>query len=204
MHPGGIFHEADLGRLADLVAERGLAVIVAGAEPPIVGHAPVLLSGGRLRFHLSRDNRACPAIEASPRVLAVITGADAYISPDWYALADQVPTWNYMSAEIEGPTRIMDAGETRRLLDDLAAHFEARLAPKPPWTRAKMDPDRFEAMLGAIVGYEMTIERFEGVAKLSQNKPESERRRLAAALTATGEAGAKAVAKLMARDAPAT
>ena len=34
-----------------------------------------------------------------------------------------------------------------------------------------MTPGRFEAMLGGITAFEMVIERFEGVWKLSQNKP---------------------------------
>jgi transcriptional regulator len=84
------------------------------------------------------------------------------------------------------------------LLDDLSAHFEAPLAPKPPWTRAKMTPARFEALLGAINGFEMRVERLEGVTKLSQNKP-AEIERVAKALAERPDAGSKAIAALMKR-----
>ena len=128
----------------------------------------------------------------------MVTGPDAYVSPDWYAGADQVPTWNYLSVEAEGPVRILDRVETTALLDDLAAHFEAGLAPKPPWTRAKMTPARFEAMLGAIVGYEMRLERLTGISKLSQNKPADEIARVARRLAERADEGSRRIAKLMA------
>lgn len=127
-----------------------------------------------------------------------MTGPNAYISPDWYGIADQAPTWNYLSAEIEGPLRRLDAGEATGLLGELSAGFEARLAHKLAWTRAKMSPGRFEAMLGGIVGFEMTVERLEGVRKLSQNKPAEAQDRPAQALTALGGEHATALARLKA------
>ena len=68
------------------------------------------------------------------------------------------------------------------LLDDLSAREEARLAPKAPWTRQKMSPGRFEAMLAGIQGFRLRPHRLEGTFKLSQNKPADERARVAAAL----------------------
>ncbi|HZZ36365.1 MAG TPA: FMN-binding negative transcriptional regulator [Caulobacteraceae bacterium] len=197
MHPASAFRQRDAASLAALVAERGFALIVGASDGrPMAAHAPVLLAEGRLRFHLSGANPLTAALLAGSRALAVVTGPDAYVSPDWYAAADQVPTWNYLSAEIEGPVRPLDHAETTRLLDDLSAHFEAPLAPKPPWTRAKMTPARFEALLGAINGFEMRVERLEGVTKLSQNKP-AEIERVAKALAERPDAGSQAIARLM-------
>jgi transcriptional regulator len=198
MHPARPFHETDRQALAARVAERGFAVIAGVADGrPLIAHAPVLLNGPRLRFHLSAANPLTAALAGSPWALAVITGDDAYISPDWYAAADQVPTWNYLSAEIEGPVRVLGATEAAGLLDDLSAHYEARLGPKPPWLRAKMTPGRFEAMLAGIVAFEMTIERLAGTAKLSQNKPAEEVARLAAALEDVPDEGSRRIARRM-------
>lgn len=184
MHPAGAFRETDAERLSDLIAEVGLALIIGASDGrPLAAHAPVLLGGERLRFHLSRANPLAQALRQAPRALAVVTGPEAYVSPDWYGLADQVPTWNYLSAEVEGPLRIMDEAEATDLLDDLSAAFEARL-PKPAWTRAKMSPGRFEAMRAGVVGFVMAVERLEGVRKLSQNKPQAARLSAAAALEA--------------------
>jgi transcriptional regulator len=198
MHPAVAFRELRHERLSALVAERGLAVIfVAGDIGPLAGHALVLMNQDRLRFHLSAQNALNAPLAAGARALAVVTGPDAYVSPDWYAAANQVPTWNYVSAELEGPVRVMNRAEAATLLDDLASHFEARLAPKPPWTRAKMEPARFEAMLGGIVAYEMRLERIAGTTKLSQNKPPDEIARVAAGLAARDDAGSQAIARLM-------
>jgi transcriptional regulator len=198
LHPAQIFAETDPGRLEALVSARGLAVIIgASAAAPAIAHAPVLLAAKSLRFHLSAANALCQVLRGQPRALAVVTGSDAYISPDWYAAPDQVPTWNYVSVEAEGPVRIMEREETVALLDDLAAHFEAGLAPKAPWSRAKMTPARFEAMLSAIVGYEMRVERLVGISKLSQNKPADEIARVAARLAERPDDGSIQIAALM-------
>jgi transcriptional regulator len=175
-------------------------VIFAAADGrPRAAHAPVLLTGDKLRFHLSAANPLAPAIAAGARVLAVVSGEDAYVSPDWYGLEDQVPTWNYVSVEIEGQARVLDRDEAIQLLDDLSARYEAVLAPKPPWTRAKMAPARFEAMLRGIVAFEIAVERLEGITKLSQNKPAAAMTGAAEALAALDDEGARLIAARMFR-----
>lgn len=199
MHASPLFRMADEAALAAFVSERGFAMIAAAHDgQPLIAQAPVLLDGRRLRFHLARGNPVTAALLDGAAAVAVIPGADAYISPDWYGIDDQVPTWNYQSVEVEGPVAALDEAGLIRLLDDLSAHFEARLAPKPPWTRAKMTPGRFEAMLPAIVGFEMTARRLEGVTKLSQNKPQPAIAQAAAALAERSDPGAAEIAGLMA------
>ena len=82
----------------------------------------------------------------------------------------------------KGPLRVLDENELAQLLDTLSAAHESRLAPKPPWTRAKLTPGRFESMLKAIVGYELRIEALRGTRKLGQNKSDEERAGAAAGL----------------------
>ena len=198
MHPAAAFRETDPPRLRALVAARGLAMIigVTGAGPR-AAHAPVLLDDDRLRFHLSAANALCVALRDGGPALAVVNGPDAYVSPDWYGTPDQVPTWNYVSAEAEGPVRVMDRGETITLLDDLSARFEARLAPKPAWTREKLSSRNFEMLLAGIIGFEMRIERLEGIAKLSQNKPVEVIERVARQLEMRDDHPSREIAALM-------
>ena len=118
------------------------------------------------RFHYDRPG--LPAI-------ALTTAEDAYISPDWYESADQVPTWNYRSVEAHGFVAPLSQEELIDQLDALSAQEEARLTPKPLWTRHKMSPGRFEAMLRGIVGGRLTVERLTGTFKLSQNKSDADR-----------------------------
>jgi transcriptional regulator len=192
VHPSPLFLETDEAVLAARVTEAPFALICASAIAsdggrPVAAHAPVLLNGRRLRFHLSRANPVAKALVEGATVLAVVTGPHAYISPDWYGQEDQVGTWNYLSVELEGPARILSPEETAVLLDDLSDRFEADLAPKPPWKRDKMSEGRFETLLKMIVGYEVAVERFEGITKLGQNKPEAARLAVAEALSALGE-----------------
>lgn len=199
MHPARLFHQTDEAALAAVVAARGLAVIIGVASGrPVVAQAPVLLDGRRLRFHLSRGNALASALAGDgASALAVVTGPDAYVSPDWYGLDDQVPTWNYLSVEIEGPVRALDDAGAATLLDDLSARFEAPLAPKPVWTRHKMTPGRFEALLRGIVAFEVTVERLEGTWKLSQNKPAAAIAGAAAALEDRPDDGSRDIARRM-------
>ncbi len=49
-----------------------------------------------------------------------------------------------------------------------------------PWRE-----ERSDALLAAIVAFEVDIERLEGKAKLGQNRPPEDRRRMARALSAS-------------------
>jgi transcriptional regulator len=187
MHPQPAFRETDEAALLAHLARHAFVTIAAAPQGRMwVAHAPLVVrrldSGLALDFHLSRGNALAAAIADGFRAVAVSLAADAYISPDWYESADQVPTWNYVSVEAEGPVAALDEAGLVTLLDDLSAQEEARLAPKPPWTRAKMSPGRFEAMTPAIIGARMTVDRLEGTTKLSQNKGEADRTGVIAAL----------------------
>ena len=187
MHPAAPFRLTDRARLIDQLRLQPFVAVFAPTPQGLrVAHAPVVVrtlpSGVVLDFHLSKGNDLSPLFSAGAAALAVSLGPEAYISPDWYGLADQVPTWNYVSVEAEGPVSLLDRDGLVALLDDLSAQAEARLAPKPPWTRAKMSPGRFEAMVAGVCGFRLSPTRFEGVLKLAQNKPDAARHGVAEAL----------------------
>jgi transcriptional regulator len=146
-----------------------------------------------VQFHLARGNALTKTLAGSD-ALIVVNGPDAYVSPDWYEGADQVPTWNYISIELEGPVQAMDQEGLIALLDDLSAVNEAKLAPKAPWSRGKMDDAKFHKMLGGIIGFEMEVMAWRPTLKLSQNKTEAERMRVANELERQGK---KAMAHFM-------
>ena len=187
MHPDPAFRMDDPEAVRAFVARRAFAHIFAcTADGPALAHAPVQVTEeGNLRFHLSRRNPVFARIDGA-QAIASLTDADCYISPDWYGTPDQVPTWNYLAAEAHGTIRRLPDGATPDQLDALSTAHEARLAPKPVWTRKKMGPGRFEAMLGAIGSFELVVSEWRGTAKLSQNKSAAQRQGVVAALRALG------------------
>jgi transcriptional regulator len=188
MHPNRKFHIQDREAIAALVRELGFGVLfVPTGEGLRAVHVPVLLDGDRLRFHVSRGNAVHSTLAAGAEALFVATGPHAYISPEYYGLEDRVPTWNYVAVELEGPVRLLDPDGLIRLVDDMSAEQEARLAPKPAWTRARMSEGRFDGLLKSISGFEMEVADWRGTAKVDQDKPQEVRNRIADALAVRGE-----------------
>lgn len=201
MHPAPAFLETDRNRLLRRIDAWPFAVVIGVADGRAHAvHTPIIISkSGTLDFHLSRANGVTKAVEQTGRALIVFTGPHDYISPDWYGIDNQVPTWNYLSVEAEGPVTAMNAEQATDLLDRFSARFEDELYPKPAWTRDKMTPARFEAMLNGIQAYSLVPERLEGMTKISQNKPAEARKRAGAALKAAG--GDPTLSAMMERDA---
>jgi transcriptional regulator len=138
-----------------------------------------------LRFHLANGNALVRHIEDGT-ALALIEGPNAYLSANWYAdVRGAVPSWNYVAVEIEGVVKRVDRAALTQIVDDLSAHLEPKVGED--WTRAKMDPDRFEALLSGIKGFELNITALRGTRKLSQNKAEDEALRVIAGMERTGQ-----------------
>lgn len=193
MHPNALFRikgdaATERAIIEALVREIGFGMVFAQTpDGPRVGQAALFITDdGAVQFHLANGN-ALTKYLAGSTALVVVNGPDAYISPDWYDGPDQVPTWNYVSLEMEGRVRAMDSDGVTALLDDLSAENEARLEPKTPWTRAKMDASKFDRMLGGITGFEMEVQAWRPTLKLSQNKSEAERLRAADELDKLGK-----------------
>lgn len=192
-HPNPAFAWRDEAAMRRFVAARGFATLAAqGDGAPVLAHLPVTVAeAGTIRFHVARANRIAALLDGRASVLSV-TGDDHYVSPDWYGSPGEVPTWNYVAVEIEGVAHALDDAALVAQIDALSAVFEATLAPKPAWTREKMDQARFSAMLRAIRGFEVVPSAWRGTAKLAQHKSAAARTSLAAALAARGRVRAAA------------
>jgi transcriptional regulator len=195
MHPDPRFRWEDRDAMRGLVAEIGFGALFAATPDGLrVAHIPaIFLDDDRLAFHVSRGNGIARHLDGRD-ALFVAQGPDAYISPDWYGIDDQVPTWNYLAVELEGRVARMDGDALLDQVDRLSAEQEARLAPKPAWTRGKMNPAIADKMLGAIIGFTLEVTAWRGTRKLGQNKPDTVRLAAADALDASGK---RAMAHLM-------
>lgn len=195
MHPNPAFRHEDRDLLEALIDEIGFGMIFAATpDGPRVAHTPLLSTrDGAVQFHLSRGNSLTQHLNGLT-ALAVINGPDGYVSPRWYEDTSQVPTWNYVSLELEGRVRRIDADHLLALVAALSERHEERIRAGEPWTMDKLPPDRLRGLLAGIVGFEMELLAWRPTFKLSQNKPPEELHRLADALEAEGS---PAVAQLM-------
>ncbi|MDQ0665321.1 transcriptional regulator [Arthrobacter ulcerisalmonis] len=167
-----------------------LATLLPFAFNPAVGEH------GALQAHMARNN---PQWSSAPtgEALAIIQGADDYISPSWYASKAEhgrvVPTWNYSTAHVYGRLEIHDdAGWLAQHVRHLTGlHENGR---EHPWS-VDDAPEKFIAgQLRAIVGVELVISRIEAKEKLSQNRTDPDAEGVAAGLRACGrDASAAAV-----------
>lgn len=168
------------------LAQRAFAhIFTAADEKMFVVHVPVLVTDrGSVLFHVARRNRIAEHLPDQP-VLISVSGREAYQSANWYVSDNQVPTWHYEAVEIEGRARPLSEDELVDLLDCLSDRFEGLLSPEKPWTRAKMEPGKFEAMTRAIVGFEVVPTDVRGTRKFNQHKSSED-----LAATIAGQTGA--------------
>lgn len=181
-------------------AARGFGTVCAwDGRKPVASAVPFCVDYGsdgtpQLAFHLARNNPLLKLADGVSSWMMAVNGPDAYVSADWYASPDQVPTWLYQAVHLTGPVRLLHGDELGPHLDVLSAKYEGWLAPKPPWTSAKMTAGRLDAMKKAIVGVVMAVDEVEGSFKLNQHKSDADKAAVADALSHQSHAGAREIA----------
>jgi transcriptional regulator len=189
VHPDPQFRIDNEAVMRAIVLREGMVHLFAATPVgPMVVHVPLTMTDeGNFRFHLARSNRITPHLDGA-RVLASVMGPHGYISPDWYAdVHNQVPTWDYVTVEIEGTLTELDHKALVEQIEALAAVNEAKLAPKSAWTLGGVDPALRNKMLGALRVFELKVEAMRGTAKFSQNKDVADRVGVRAGLIAQGK-----------------
>jgi transcriptional regulator len=182
---------------------RGFGTVCAwdGAKP-IASSLPFYLTSAddgtpHAAFHVARHNPLAKLADGKTSWLMTVNGADAYISADWYASPDQVPTWFYQAVHLTGTVRLQSDRELAPHLDALSAKFESWLAPKPPWTVSRVTAGRLDMLKNAIVGLVMSVDEVEGSFKLNQHKSDVDHLAVATALAQRPEAAAQVLANEM-------
>ena len=189
------FREDRPERLEAFVAAHPLgALVIATPGGLVANHIPMLLvrdAAGRalLRGHVARANELWRVVADATPALVLFGGAQRYVTPSWYpskrATGEVVPTWNYAVVHAHGPLRFV--ADRDWLLALVTALTERNERPRAaPWQVADAPAAYIERMLGAIVGFEIVVERLEGKFKASQNRSAEDRAGVAAGLTADG------------------
>lgn len=190
MHPNTDFRPENPADALSLAREMGFGMlaVTAPGDAPLLSHVPFLLSqdGGQAELHLVRSNPISRALSAPTPARIAVQGPNGYISPDWYGLDGQVPTWNYVAVHLTGTLHAMPDADLPDLLARQSTHFEAALAPKPGWTLDKLAPDTADRLMRQIRAFRLVVTNIDSTWKLGQNKPDPARLSAADHLGAQG------------------
>jgi transcriptional regulator len=189
MYQPSHFEETRLDALHTLIEAHPLGTLVThGAAGLDADHIPFEIAAptpgapfGTLRAHVARANPLWR--HGGAGVLAVFQGPSAYVSPSLYlekpVSGKVVPTYNYAVVHAHGVLRaVEDPAWILALLERLTARHESARAAS--WSVRDAPPAYIEALLQAIVGIEIPLDRLQGKWKLSQNRPPADQAAVAA------------------------
>lgn len=185
------FREDDLSVQHALIRAHPLGLLItSGDTGPNANLLPFHLDAslsekGTLQVHMAKANNQWREIEAGAPVLAVFQGTDAYVTPSWYATKQEtgkvVPTWNYAIVQVRGRARVIhDAEWLRKQIGALTGDHE-KIRDRA-WHVSDAPDAYIASQIKGIVGVEIEIIEINGKWKVSQNRPEADRTRVAAAL----------------------
>jgi transcriptional regulator len=164
------FEVTDPERLFPVIRDFSFATVVThDGKAPFASHLPILLDEAgepRLLGHMARANPQWRHFE-NGEALVIFQGPHGYISPSWYEGTKVVPTWNYVTVHAYGTAKLMDDDALVSVIDRTVAKYES--GRPQPW-RANLPAEFKDALMKAIVGFEIPIARMEGKFKLGQNR----------------------------------
>lgn len=187
--------ETRLEVIDGLIRSCPLATLVTmGTSGLFATHLPMVLhrddpEHAILRGHIARANRQWQEFSPEVEALAIFSGTEHYITPNWYPAkaetGEVVPTWNYAVVHAYGSIRIIqDPAWLLEHLNSLTDTHEA--SSEVPWKVSDAPADYIEAIARGIVGIELPITRLEAKWKVSQNQNEATRHSVALGLEALG------------------
>jgi transcriptional regulator len=200
------FEEHDPERLRNFIRRYPLGTLVTVTNNGLeANHIPFLVaetaSGGATLFaHIARANPLWRDVESNSHALVIFHGPDGFISPSWYPSKREhgsvVPTWNYAVVHAHGPLRFIDdSAWVRAHVEALTQEHEA--ARETPWAVTDPPAGFVDTLVAAVVGLEISITRWYGKWKVSQNRSQSDRVGVIEGLKREASASSLAMAALV-------
>lgn len=201
------FREDRIDELRRAMAEIALATLITtGSDGGLTAsHLPLMHEPdpppfGRLRGHVARANPQWRNFDPARPALAIFLAPSAYITPNWYATKHEtgrvVPTWNYVAIHASGQLSVTEDEVELRALVGALTQIHERLRARP-WQVADAPADFVRSQIKGIVGVTLMLEKLEGKYKLSQNRPEADRKGVVAGLNQEETLGADWLAGAM-------
>ncbi|MBG1244414.1 FMN-binding negative transcriptional regulator [Nostoc sp. UIC 10607] len=190
------FQEDNVDKLIAFMRANSFATLVSIIDGvPYASHVPLVIAmqgdAVKLIGHLAKQNPQSQVL--GNELLAIFTGAHAYISPTLYERYESVPTWNYIAVHAYGIPKVIMLNESpesmNQMINEMIDTYEADY--KSHW-HSLSDGFR-EGMMNGIVGFEITVTRLEGKYKLSQNRSQVEQHNVSSTLLQSSDPAARAV-----------
>lgn len=201
MYHFSYFKEHEKQVLLDFMEENPFAFLT-GSDlqgGQVATQIPFLIAerGGELclQGHIMRNTDHHKTFVENPKVLAVFTGANCYVSATWYSNPHMGSTWNYMSVHVSGQVRFMQDAELVEFMKKMTLKFE-RGNSHSPTLYDNLPGEYLEKMMRGIVGIEIKAEKIENVFKLSQNRDEASYLHIISKLQAEGGNSAMIAAEM--------
>jgi transcriptional regulator len=171
------FHEKDWSKLIDFISRNPFATLIgANGQTPVATQIPLMLDEKEgkyfLKGHFMRNTDHHLAFEKNNQALVLFHGPSGYVSASWYDKKNVGSTWNYVTVHARGELSFLPEEELIKEIEKLTGHFEGKNSPA---SFSELTEDYIQKMVKAIVGFSIGIKELDGIYKLSQNHPETNR-----------------------------
>ncbi|MDP5273575.1 FMN-binding negative transcriptional regulator [Chengkuizengella axinellae] len=180
------FKIEDEQQIYEFLKQNSFGMLISSHDRLSASHLPFSIDqkAKKLYGHMARANQQWKELEGD-EVLIIFQGPHAYISPQWYAEENTVPTWNYMAVHIYGKFVIQNNGETvMNQLESMVDTYESGF--ETPW-KVDISSEYNQNLVKHIVGFEIEIKNIQCKFKLNQNHPIERRKNAIHGLRTTNQ-----------------
>ena len=156
----------DRNEMVEFIRKYSFGIMVTYSDGFRTSHIPFIITAQDplvIWGHMATGNQQLRGIGDS-RALVIFSGPHSYISPSWYAVPGQVPTWDYVTVHVEGKVKLSSREETTKMLEKMVSFYESGSS-----LSGKLREKSYQDMMSDIVGFKIEVDKILGKAKLSQN-----------------------------------
>jgi transcriptional regulator len=186
--------EEEAEKIAFMKQYSFATMVTTKGDLPVATQLPFLITKNAgslvLSAHFALANEQTGYIEENTS-LVIFSEPHAYISPVHYDKVESVPTWDYVAVHAYGKAKIVkDENEKIKALENMILFYEPGYLGK--WNKLA---EKFKkGMSRGIVVFDLEVTDLQGQKKISQNKTEMERERIAVHLEKSDVSSEKAIA----------
>lgn len=188
----------DKTEIVEFMKRFSFATIITSKDNyPTATHLPFVVSSQDdqivLTSHFAKANEHWQDIENNS-VLVIFSEPHAYVSTKNYDKELNVPTWNYISIHAYGQGQLItDQDKTLEILEATIDNYETEY--RQQWDNF---PEEYKVKMSkGIVAFEILVTDLQAKKKLSQNRTDSEQKKIITTLSNSKDTNEKMIAEYM-------